>query len=46
MGSLEEAGSGDQGRGSAARGIMLAVLLSAPAWLGLGAWIWRMTLAE
>jgi hypothetical protein len=33
------------GRGAAARGIMLGMLLSAPAWLGLGAWIWWMTLA-
>lgn len=33
------------GRGSAARGIVFAVLLSAPVWLGLAAWIWRLTLA-
>ena len=32
-------------RGSAAQGIMLAVLLSAPAWFGIGAGIWWMTLA-
>ena len=38
--------AGDRDRGSAARGILLGVLLSAPAWLGLGAWIWRMTLGE
>lgn len=36
----------EPGRGSAARGIALAVLVSAPVWLGLGAWIWRLTLAE
>ncbi len=45
MRGQEEEGE-DPGRGSAARGIVFALLLSAPFWLGLGAWIWRLTLAR